>query len=294
LPVQDKSVSREHARLSRLQNNYVIEDLGSTNGTMVNGSRISEATLLHPGDVVSIGAIDFRFETGEDAVNVNGSNAEAVQEPPAEPDTFPMMEAFTPVAPPEPAPEEQPDATPVELGQPWAGETMAPQPESQESAAPIDVAAAPEPEPPAAQPVAESVPVESGSSNDRIDLTEAVSTARHLTGLLEALSPEIGNLAADRARLQDLDARLGEANARLAGAEQREQAIRGVVQGVPARSMSDEQVQAVEQLLDALHQSPRDIEVLMKIAHQAGDLNAVVQEYAQLRQAIQRISDTVS
>lgn len=62
LPVDDKSVSREHARLSRLRDGYVIEDLGSTNGTLVNGRRIDEAVILRAGDTVTIGSVDFRFD----------------------------------------------------------------------------------------------------------------------------------------------------------------------------------------------------------------------------------------
>src|ERR671928_1135054 len=50
IPIHDKSVSREHARLSQLPGGYVVEDLGSTNGTLVNGERITEATVLRPGD----------------------------------------------------------------------------------------------------------------------------------------------------------------------------------------------------------------------------------------------------
>src|SRR5205807_9768205 len=62
VPVDDKSVSREHARLSRLRDGYVIEDLGSTNGTLVNGRRIDEAVILRAGDIVTIESIDFRFD----------------------------------------------------------------------------------------------------------------------------------------------------------------------------------------------------------------------------------------
>lgn len=60
--VPDKSVSREHARLSRLEGAYLLEDLQSTNGTLVNGYRITEATVVRPGDVVTFGTVDFRME----------------------------------------------------------------------------------------------------------------------------------------------------------------------------------------------------------------------------------------
>lgn len=62
IPIHDKSVSREHARLSQLPGGYVVEDLGSTNGTLVNGEPITEAVILRSGDTVTFGSVDFRFE----------------------------------------------------------------------------------------------------------------------------------------------------------------------------------------------------------------------------------------
>src|SRR5438270_13338937 len=58
ITVNDKSVSREHARLSQLPGGYVVEDLGSTNGTLVNGERITEPVILRLGDSVTFGSID--------------------------------------------------------------------------------------------------------------------------------------------------------------------------------------------------------------------------------------------
>src|ERR671927_342506 len=63
LPIDDRSVSREHARFSRLRDTYILEDLGSTNGTLVNGRRINESVILRPGDVVTFGSVEFRYET---------------------------------------------------------------------------------------------------------------------------------------------------------------------------------------------------------------------------------------
>ncbi len=53
--INDAEVSRKHARLSFQGGKYVIEDLGSTNGTFVNGQRLSGPVVLKPGDVVSLG-----------------------------------------------------------------------------------------------------------------------------------------------------------------------------------------------------------------------------------------------
>jgi hypothetical protein len=48
-------VSREHAVVRRIHSGLQIEDLGSRNGTWVNGARIRYATVLQPGDEVLLG-----------------------------------------------------------------------------------------------------------------------------------------------------------------------------------------------------------------------------------------------
>jgi hypothetical protein len=50
-------VSGRHARFSRLGDELLIEDLGSTNGTTVNGVPIHGATQLEDGDIVGIGDV---------------------------------------------------------------------------------------------------------------------------------------------------------------------------------------------------------------------------------------------
>src|SRR5512135_1177037 len=49
------SVSRSHARLSQSESGYVIEDLGSSNGTFVNEERIDRPRLLANGDHIRLG-----------------------------------------------------------------------------------------------------------------------------------------------------------------------------------------------------------------------------------------------
>jgi adenylate cyclase len=60
----DAKVSRNHARLSREGNDYVLTDLGSYNGTRVNGDVITRALLNH-GDEITIGAASLTFYTRE-------------------------------------------------------------------------------------------------------------------------------------------------------------------------------------------------------------------------------------
>lgn len=53
-------VSGRHARFTIMGQNLFIEDLGSTNGTAVNGQRITEPTVLKSGDVVNVGDVAIR------------------------------------------------------------------------------------------------------------------------------------------------------------------------------------------------------------------------------------------
>lgn len=56
----DPTVSRKHAAIIRQGNVYLVQDLGSTNGTYVNGARIQSAQL-RPGDTVGFGNSVFSF-----------------------------------------------------------------------------------------------------------------------------------------------------------------------------------------------------------------------------------------
>ncbi|HSJ58111.1 MAG TPA: FHA domain-containing protein [Anaerolineae bacterium] len=52
--VDDRWVSRYHARIVRRDDRYVVEDLDSKNGTFVNGQRIAAPVALHDGDQVQV------------------------------------------------------------------------------------------------------------------------------------------------------------------------------------------------------------------------------------------------
>lgn len=53
--INDAEVSRHHTRLTFQGGKYVVEDLGSTNGTFVNGQRLSGPYVLKAGDVLALG-----------------------------------------------------------------------------------------------------------------------------------------------------------------------------------------------------------------------------------------------
>ena len=55
----DSTVSAEHARMSRIGHDWVVHDLGSTNGTLLNGSRVNGQRKLAHGDVLALGGVQF-------------------------------------------------------------------------------------------------------------------------------------------------------------------------------------------------------------------------------------------
>lgn len=59
--LNDSSVSRRHAQIEWHRGQYTITDLGSTNGTKVNGVRV-KASVLEPGDVVALGTTICTFK----------------------------------------------------------------------------------------------------------------------------------------------------------------------------------------------------------------------------------------
>jgi len=59
---EDEYASTRHARIEPRRDGIWVEDIGSTNGTFVNGIRLTRERRLAPGDVVRVGETDLRFE----------------------------------------------------------------------------------------------------------------------------------------------------------------------------------------------------------------------------------------
>jgi pSer/pThr/pTyr-binding forkhead associated (FHA) protein len=59
--LSDAQASRYHAEIRPVPEGHVLVDLGSTNGTLLNGLAIREHVLT-PGDVITIGTTDLRYE----------------------------------------------------------------------------------------------------------------------------------------------------------------------------------------------------------------------------------------
>jgi len=96
IPINDAEVSRKHARLTFQGGKYVLEDLGSTNGTFVNGQRISGPVQLKVGDLVAFGenvVLMFDGNVDPDATVLSKANKDNLQ----------TMIASTPIPTPAPA-----------------------------------------------------------------------------------------------------------------------------------------------------------------------------------------------
>lgn len=91
LRLEDPTVSRKHAEISRTAEGFLLQDLGSTNGTSLNGVRVDRA-YLRDGAVVTVGETSMIFSTGADIAMKGGQTPSifgqmvAVSEP--------MMKAF--------------------------------------------------------------------------------------------------------------------------------------------------------------------------------------------------------
>jgi predicted component of type VI protein secretion system len=99
--INDAEVSRKHAKLNLHGSAYVIQDLGSTNGTFINGQRITGSQVLNPGDTVSFGEnIVLMYEAAFDpnATVISSAQAPKTVAPVRKPDPTP-----TPVPAPAPA-----------------------------------------------------------------------------------------------------------------------------------------------------------------------------------------------
>src|SRR5579859_7919782 len=69
LPLQDDGISRRHCRVRGEEDFFLIEDLNSTNGTLLNGQLLMEPTKLMAGDRIYLGGCVVKF-TESDAVEV--------------------------------------------------------------------------------------------------------------------------------------------------------------------------------------------------------------------------------
>lgn len=112
--ISDPEVSRRHARFLMQEDNVIIEDLGSTNGTFLNGQRIASPQQLRAGDVITLGEnivmVFDKVNFDPDATVISTGMDQTVQpEPQPEPQAAaPMPQPSYGVIPPQPTPQPAP------------------------------------------------------------------------------------------------------------------------------------------------------------------------------------------
>jgi hypothetical protein len=102
--INDAEISRRHARLTFQGGKYILEDLGSTNGTFVNGQRLAGPRVLKAGEVVSFGeqiVLVYEASSFDPAATIASPRASAVPS------------VSRPVAPPPPPPADYAGSVPA-------------------------------------------------------------------------------------------------------------------------------------------------------------------------------------
>lgn len=113
--INDAEVSRKHSRLTFQGGKYVIDDLGSTNGTFVNGQRLAGPVVLKAGDVVSLGE---QIVLMYDAINADAGATVAVSRKAVQQSAPPVQSYAPPPAPAYSAPQggKKTNTTPIFIG----------------------------------------------------------------------------------------------------------------------------------------------------------------------------------
>jgi hypothetical protein len=128
IAINDAEVSRRHARMESRGSAYVIQDLGSTNGTFINGTRISGMQALNPGDTVAFGeGIVLVYE----AVVDNNATILSAKAPPA------TLQSPVPVSTPRPTPAPAPIPAPAPMPAPAPVRMSTPNPTPKPAPAPV-------------------------------------------------------------------------------------------------------------------------------------------------------------
>jgi pSer/pThr/pTyr-binding forkhead associated (FHA) protein len=104
LRVPISAVSRKHCQLSKNNQTVKLRDLGSRNGTLLNGKRIKEEAPAKAGDYISIGPLTFLLQ-------INGEPKKIIQPKPVQPKPVPKKPAEA-KAPDKPVKEKTPQEPP--------------------------------------------------------------------------------------------------------------------------------------------------------------------------------------
>lgn len=81
IPIRDRYLSRKHAEIISVGKNWVLKDLGSANGTYLNGARVDKDVRLNSGDRIRLGDTEIVFVTSEQTTDRFMSIADTAVQP---------------------------------------------------------------------------------------------------------------------------------------------------------------------------------------------------------------------
>ena len=81
IPIRDRYLSRKHAEIISVGKNWVLKDLGSANGTYLNGARVDKDVRLNSGDRIRLGDTELVFVTSEQTTDRFLSIADTAVQP---------------------------------------------------------------------------------------------------------------------------------------------------------------------------------------------------------------------
>ncbi|MCI0360594.1 MAG: FHA domain-containing protein [Planctomycetaceae bacterium] len=77
---QSDAVSRQHAAIITTENEVIVRDMNSRNGTFVNGERVGEEAVLLSGDVLRVGPLEFELQIEQTVSKVKRSKVSDIKE----------------------------------------------------------------------------------------------------------------------------------------------------------------------------------------------------------------------
>jgi hypothetical protein len=83
--LKSSQVSRKHCQIFEKDGQLQVKDLGSSNGTFVNGKKIEDVHPLEQGDILALGTIEFRIESASAPAGATKPGSTAIAEGVSEP-----------------------------------------------------------------------------------------------------------------------------------------------------------------------------------------------------------------
>jgi len=133
ITINDPEVSRHHLRFTRGAGGFTLEDLGSTNGTFVNGQRLTGAKPLNNGDMLGLGeTVTLGYEMARGAAPAGQGQAPMVGGQPPAPAAGQPYSPYSPQAAQQPPPQQaqQPQSPYAPPAQQPQAPSYSPQPAS--------------------------------------------------------------------------------------------------------------------------------------------------------------------